>query len=61
MTWECARACGAGGSKQYASPSEATRYAQALEDERTAEGRMPLVAALPLRLIRRLVRSRPSA
>ena len=60
MSWECARGCGAGGSKRYATPAEAARYAQALEDERDAAGRLPLVAALPLRLLRRVGRSRPS-
>jgi hypothetical protein len=54
LRWECLRGCGAGGSKQYARPEDAERYARGLERETGAADRAPpLVAALPLRLLRR--------
>ena len=54
MRWSCAR-CGAdGGSKEYASAEEATRYARAFdrEDREDLGRRAPLIAGLPLRLWR---------
>jgi hypothetical protein len=33
MTWRCARGCGAGGAKRYASAEEAERYARAFDRE----------------------------
>ena len=61
MRWECSRGCGAGGEKRYATDAEASRYSRGLERDRRAagEGRVPLVALLPLRLVRRARRSRP--
>jgi hypothetical protein len=58
MTWECARGCGAGGSKRYATAADAARYAGAFdrEDRDDLGRRAPLVAGLPLRLIRALRR-----
>jgi hypothetical protein len=53
MLWECARGCGAGGSKQYATPDEARRYAAGLERDAVPDRGPPLIAALPLRLLRR--------
>jgi hypothetical protein len=54
MTWRCVRDCGAGGTKRYPSPSDAARYASALDHEdRTDLGRRaPLVGLFPLRLAR---------
>jgi len=54
LRWSCARGCGAGGEKTYASPGEARRYAAAL-DRRDSEdiGRRPLLSLLPLGLARR--------
>jgi hypothetical protein len=62
MRWECSRGCGAKGSKLYATADEASRYARGLERDRVAagEGRVPFMATLPLRLIRRARRSRPA-
>jgi hypothetical protein len=54
MLWECSRGCGAGGSKQYATPEEAARYARGLERESEPDRGPPLIATLPLRLLRRL-------
>ncbi|MDX6631567.1 MAG: hypothetical protein QOH00_3813 [Gaiellales bacterium] len=56
MHWECARKCGARGSKRYTSADDASRYARGLEGDSVpaGEGRMPLVSALPLRLLRRI-------
>jgi hypothetical protein len=54
MTWTCARCGQLGGTKTYASPEEAARYARALdrEDRDDLGRRAPLVALLPLRLWR---------
>jgi hypothetical protein len=54
MRWECARGCGAGGSKRYATAAEAQRYARAF-DRRDDEdvGRRPLLSLLPLWLARK--------
>jgi hypothetical protein len=54
MSWSCER-CGArGGSKQYASADEASRFAQAFDREDRADlgRRAPLIGLLPLRLWR---------
>jgi hypothetical protein len=54
MTWACGR-CGAdGGAKDYASAAEAERFARAFdrEDREDLGRRAPLVAGLPLRLLR---------
>jgi hypothetical protein len=54
MTWACERCGGAGGSKEYATPEEAARYARAFdrEDRDDLGRRAPLVGLLPLRLWR---------
>jgi hypothetical protein len=53
MRWECDR-CGDGGSKRYASSSDAQRYARAF-DQRDADklGKRPLLSLLPLWLARK--------
>jgi hypothetical protein len=58
MTWACARCGAVGGSKRYASAEEAARYAAAFdrEDREDLGRRAPLVAGLPLRLVRALRR-----
>jgi hypothetical protein len=60
MTWACARCGAAGGSKTYGSAAEAARYAAAFdrEDRDDLGRRAPLVAGLPLRLMRVLRRRR---
>lgn len=52
MRWTCARGCGAGGSKEYGTASEARRYARAFDKKDTDDlgRRAPLVALFPLRL-----------
>lgn len=54
MRWSCARCGAAGGTKEYASPDEAARYARAFdrEDREDLGRRAPLVAGLPLRVWR---------
>ena len=54
MRWSCARCDVVGGSKEYASPDEAARYARAFdrEDRDDLGRRAPLIAGLPLRLWR---------
>jgi hypothetical protein len=54
MHWSCQRGCGAGGAKTYATTDEASRYAAAFdrEDREDLGRRAPLVAGLPLRLLR---------
>jgi hypothetical protein len=61
MRWECARGCGAGGSKRYSSEEDAARYASAFdrEDREDLGKRAPLVGLFPLRLWRALRRRRP--
>jgi hypothetical protein len=54
MLWECARGCGAGGAKRYGTEAEARRYALGLEREARPDRGPPLIAALPLRIVRRL-------
>jgi len=62
MRWACERCGEPGGSKDYASPAEAARYARAL-DRRDAEdvGKRPMLSLLPLWLARKAGRrsSRP--
>jgi hypothetical protein len=60
MTWQCARSCGAGGTKRYPTTADATRYAVALDHEDRADlgRRAPLVGLLPLRLARAIRRAR---
>jgi hypothetical protein len=62
MRWACQRGCGAGGVKWYSSADEARRYAEAFdrEDRDDLGRRAPLIAGLPLRLLR-LVRHRSPA
>jgi hypothetical protein len=52
MRWECERGCGAGDSKEYESPAEATRYARAFDREDRAElgRRAPFLGMFPLRM-----------
>jgi hypothetical protein len=59
MRWDCARGCGAGGSKRYESEADARHYAAAFDREDRADlgRRAPLFGLLPLRLWR-LVRDR---
>jgi hypothetical protein len=54
MTWTCGRCGHVGGTKTYASPDEAARYARAFDREDRDElgRRAPFVALLPLRLWR---------
>jgi hypothetical protein len=60
MSWNCERSCGAGGSKEYPTPEQATRYAAALdrEDSQDLGRRAPLVGLFPMRLARLLRRGR---
>jgi hypothetical protein len=60
MTWRCARGCGAGGAKRYASAEEAEGYARSFdrEDREDLGRRAPLLGLLPLRLMRALRRRR---
>jgi hypothetical protein len=52
MRWTCERGCGAGGSKEYGSAAEASRFAAAFDREDRAElgRRAPLLGMFPLRL-----------
>jgi hypothetical protein len=56
MRWDCARGCGAGGSKRYPTAQEAKRYATAFdrEDRDDLGRRAPLVGLFPLRIYRAL-------
>ncbi len=57
MTWECERGCGERGSKLYASPQDAARYAAAFDREDSADaGRRPTISTAPLWVLRRLRR-----
>jgi hypothetical protein len=58
MRWSCARGCGAGGAKRYASADDAQRYARAFdrEDRQDLGRRAPLMGLLPLRIARALTR-----
>jgi hypothetical protein len=54
MRWDCARDCGATGSKRYATADEARRYATALNrEDREALGQRPLLSLLPMKLLAR--------
>lgn len=52
MSWACERGCGAGGSKQYASPRAAAHYAAAFDRPPGGDlGRKaPLLGMFPLRV-----------
>jgi hypothetical protein len=54
MTWTCERCGAVGGTKRYASPADAERYAKAFDREDRSElgRRAPLVGLLPLRIWR---------
>ena len=56
MRWECSRNCGANGSKMYASPAAASRFATAFQrrDNEDLGRRAPLLGLLPLRIFHRL-------
>ena len=58
MRWSCERGCGAGGSKRYADPATASRYAAAFDREDRADlgRRAPVLGLLPLWLWRALRR-----
>jgi hypothetical protein len=59
MRWECARGCGAEGSKRYPSAEQAARYARAFDrEDRDATGRRPLLSMLPLRMAQKLAERR---
>jgi hypothetical protein len=59
MRWECARGCGAAGSKRYPSAEQAAHYAGAFDREDAQDvGRRPLLSLLPLWLARRAGRRR---
>jgi hypothetical protein len=53
VRWACARGCGAGGEKRYATAEDAARYARAFdrEDREELGRRAPLVGLLPLRVL----------
>jgi hypothetical protein len=53
VRWACARGCGAGGEKRYATAEDAARYARAFdrEDREELGRRAPLVGLLPLRIL----------
>jgi hypothetical protein len=62
MRWQCQRDCDAGGSKAYASPAAARRYAAAFDREDRDElgRRAPLLGMFPLRIWHKLrARSEP--
>jgi hypothetical protein len=53
MRWRCQRACGAGGSKSYATPEIARRYAVAFNrEDRDDIGRRAPLGLTPLRIAR---------
>lgn len=54
MRWECDRACEDGGSREYDSPADATRYAKAFDrEDRDELGRRSILSLAPMRLLRR--------
>jgi hypothetical protein len=59
LSWTCARGCGAGGSKEYASEADAARYAHAFDREDSAAkgGHAPPLGMFPLWIVR-AIRSR---
>lgn len=53
MSWRCARDCGAGGEKRYASAADAARYAAAFDAEALTDlGRRAPLGLFPLRIAR---------
>jgi hypothetical protein len=54
LSWSCERACGAGGSKEYASEADASRYARAFdrEDRAGRAGHAPPLGMFPLWIVR---------
>jgi hypothetical protein len=57
MRWDCARGCGAGGTKRYPTAAQAERFAHAFDrEDRSDLGRRAPVGLLPLRLVRALRR-----
>jgi hypothetical protein len=58
MVWECERGCGAGGSKEYESATEASRYAAAFDREDSSDlgKRAPFLGMFPLRIWRTIKR-----
>ncbi|NVI88461.1 hypothetical protein [Actinomadura sp. BRA 177] len=56
MRWTCVRECGAEGSKEYDTASQAQRYARAFDRKDTDDlgRRAPLVGLFPLRMARAL-------
>lgn len=59
MRWACERGCGrAGGAKTYPTAAQARRYAAAFDRTDELGTRAPMIGLLPLRLWRRLRRSR---
>ena len=56
MRWACERGCGAGGSKEYADPADASRFSRAFdrEDRDDVGRRAPLFGMFPLRIYRAL-------
>ncbi len=52
MEWTCERGCGAGGSKEYANPTQARHFAAAFDREDRDElgRRAPLLGMFPLRI-----------
>ncbi len=63
LEWTCERGCGTGGSKTYASPELAERYARAFdrEDRHEIGRRAPLLGMFPLRIAYALRRRRRRA
>lgn len=63
MRWQCARGCGASGSKDYPDAATATRYALAMDTEDSADigRRAPILGMFPLRLWRLWRRHRHGA
>lgn len=63
MVWECRRGCGTGGSKKYASSSQAAQFATAFDRRDRADlgRRAPLLGMFPVRLWYRIRRVRASA
>jgi hypothetical protein len=54
MRWSCERGCGFEGSKVYADPTTARRYASAFDrNERDDLGRRAPLSLTPFRLMRR--------
>ena len=60
LRWVCDRGCGTAGEKTYPSAAAAGRYAEAFNrrDSDAIGRRAPLIGLLPLRLWRRLRRTR---